>query len=89
VFDQLDREQGGVGDWDDLVIVTVHDQHQNVDGLELISEVGCRERLDAVEVRLDTAHPALAPAVSYRTSDTLAPSRLKAWKGPEATSRKN
>ena len=73
VLQQLGRQRPGVGVGHDLIVVAVHHQHRHVDLLEVLGEVGLRERLDAVVMRLGAAHHALAPPV---LDDALArPSR--------------
>src|SRR4029450_10329549 len=60
-LDQLGREQRGVGDRNDLVVVAVHDQRRDVDALEVIGEVGLAECLDAVVGGLYATHNPLPP----------------------------
>ena len=55
VPEQLRRERRGICDRDDLVVVAVHDKCRHVDDLQVLGEVGLRERLDAVIVGLGTA----------------------------------
>jgi hypothetical protein len=60
---QLGRQRRGVGDRHDLVVVAVQHERGHVDLLQVLGEVGLRERLDAVVVRLDGARHALHPPV--------------------------
>src|SRR6267142_2809574 len=46
-----------------LVVVAVQDEHGDVDRLQVLGEVGLREGLDAVVLRLRAAHHSLAPPV--------------------------
>src|SRR5262245_22528436 len=61
--EQLDREQCRVGDRHDLVVVAMHHERRYVDDLQILGEVGLRERLDPVVVRLCAPHHALAPPI--------------------------
>ena len=63
LLQELHRQQRGVGDRHDLVVVTVHDERGDVDHLQVLGEVGLREGLDAVVMRLRTAHHPLAPPI--------------------------
>src|SRR5690606_24775028 len=64
---KLGREQGGVPDRHDLIVVTVHNQRRHLGRFQVLGEVRLGESLDAVVVRLDAAHHALAPPVLYRS----------------------
>jgi hypothetical protein len=46
VLPQLDREQRGIGDRHDPVVLVVHDQHRHADGPEILGEIGLGESLD-------------------------------------------
>lgn len=63
VLDEASRFTGGVVDGDDLVVLTVQEECRNVDLLEVLGEVGLRERLDALvgvlEADLHTPQPEL------------------------------
>ena len=48
VLDDLRGEQRRVGDRHDLVVVAVEDQGRNVEPLQILGQIGLRERLDAV-----------------------------------------
>jgi hypothetical protein len=48
---------------DDLIIVAVHHERGHRDLLEVRSEIGLRERHDAVVVRFSASHHALAPPI--------------------------
>ena len=52
VLQQLGRQWRGVDVGNDLIVVTVHHQDGHRDLLEVVGEVGLRERLDSVVVRL-------------------------------------
>src|SRR3954465_498835 len=52
LLQQLQRKRRGIRVGDDLVVVAVHDQHWDVDLLQVLGEVGLGERLDAIVVRL-------------------------------------
>ena len=54
VLEQLDRQFGRVCDRDDLVVVAVHHQGGDLDGLEVFGEVGFRERLDPLVATAET-----------------------------------
>ena len=45
---QFDREQRGIRNRDDLIVIAVHDEHGNVYPLQIIREVGLRPDLAAV-----------------------------------------
>src|SRR2546426_190201 len=51
LLQELDRQARAVVDRDDLIVLAVHDQRGDVDRLQIVGEVGLRERLDAVVVR--------------------------------------
>src|SRR5215212_10354260 len=59
VPNELGRKQRRVRDWDNLVIVSMHDQHRHVDLREVLAEVGFGKGLDAVVLGLDAAHHGL------------------------------
>src|SRR5216684_5436355 len=48
-------------DGNDLVVITMENQCRNINLLEIVTEVGLRERLDAVIVSFDSAHHSLQP----------------------------
>ena len=60
---ELGRQRARVGVGDDLVVLSVLDQHRHRDLLEVLGEVGLGEGNDAVVVRLGPAHHPLAPPV--------------------------
>src|SRR5215831_7921867 len=63
VLEELVRKQRSVLVRNDLVIVPLHDERRYVDALQILSEVGFGERLDAVIVGFRPAHHALPPPV--------------------------
>src|ERR1700720_787534 len=67
VLNQLGREECGVGDWHNLIVITVQDEHWDVDRLQVFREVGFGKRLDAIIVWLCAAYHALAPPVVDHT----------------------
>ncbi len=54
VLDDLRRQQGGVADRHDLIIVAVDNQGRNVEHLEVFGQVRLGESLDAVECAFET-----------------------------------
>src|SRR5262245_1783235 len=52
-----------VGDRHDLVVVAVHHERRHADALEILGEVGLREGLDSVVVRLGAARHGLPPPI--------------------------
>src|SRR5215510_16010081 len=61
VLQQLHRQQCGVGDRHELVVVAVHHQRRDGDGFQVFGEARLGEGLDAVVVCLRAPHHALAP----------------------------
>src|SRR4029079_1470266 len=71
VLEQLDPDQGGISDRNDLVVIAMQQKHRHIDRLQVFGEVGLRKGLDAVVVSLDpTLHP-LAPPVPDNALDRL------------------
>ena len=69
----------GIGN--DLVVITVHHQDGDRDLLEIVGEVGLREGLDAVVVRLGAAHHGLPPPVLDDTGDRFHARPVEAIEG--------
>ena len=63
VLEQLRRQGRGVGDGHDLIIVAMQDEGRHRDAHQVLGEIGLREGLDAIVMRLGAAHHALAPPV--------------------------
>src|SRR5260221_14004472 len=82
VLDELRRQQRRVGDWHDLIIVTVHDQHRHADRFEILREIRFRKGLDAVVVRLGAAHHSLAPPIVDHALRYLGARAVEAKKRP-------
>src|SRR5688500_4347071 len=59
--DQLDRGAGGRIDRNDLVVIAVDDQRRHVEALEILGEVGGRERRDGIVGVLVAAEYTLHP----------------------------
>ena len=74
---QLGRQQGRVGDRDDLVVVAVDDQRRHVDPLQVLGEVGLGERLDAVVGALSAAS---CPAARTSRGRLARPWRPAGWR---------
>lgn len=64
ILQQLRRQWPRIRIRHDLVVVTVDYEHRHVDRLQIFSEVGFRERLDALVGSLGAAHHALSPPVA-------------------------
>jgi hypothetical protein len=63
VLEEFGREWAGGLIGHDLVVFAMHDQDWHRDLLQILGEVGLRERDDPVVMRLGTAHHALPPPV--------------------------
>src|SRR5262249_50853000 len=63
LLEKLCGKRRRISDGDDLIVVAVHDQRRHVDDLQVFGEVGLREGLDAVVLRLGATHHCLAPPV--------------------------
>src|SRR5215470_6713879 len=70
-LDELRGKRPRIGERYDLVIVAVQDKRGDLDRLQVLGEVGLRECLDAVVVRLRTSHHSLAPPVVDQTLRNL------------------
>src|SRR6516164_6209509 len=81
VLEEFDRQQGSVLVGNDLVVVAVHYERGYVDALQILSEVGFREHLDAVVMRLRPAHHALAPPIRNDTFQRFCTRSVKAVEG--------
>src|SRR5229473_756128 len=74
IFHELRGQRRRIRDGNDLVVITMENQCRNINLLEIVTEVGLRERLDAVIVSFDSAHHSLQPKM------LLNPFRnLRAW----------
>src|SRR5438132_12916882 len=61
ILEDLRRHQTRSTDRNNLIVVSMHDQHRNVDLLQVLREVGLRKGLDAVVMRLYTSEHSLQP----------------------------
>jgi hypothetical protein len=80
---ELDRKRRRIGVRHDLIIVAMHDERRHVNLLQVLSEVGLREGLDAIVVRLGTSHHSLTPPV---VDDTLTYLRARTVEAVEGAS---
>lgn len=81
VLDELRGAQRRVCDRYDLIVVAVHDQYGDCDGLQVLGEVRFRERFDALVVRVRGAHHALAPPVVDQALRDLCARAVEAVEG--------
>src|SRR6266478_7700445 len=61
IFHELRGKRRRIRDGNYLVVITMENQCRNINLLEIVTEIGLRERLDAVIVSLDSAHHSLQP----------------------------
>ena len=74
VLQQLRRQQRGVGDRHDLVVIAVHHERRDPDDLQILGEVGLREGLNAVVLSLGaTSHCLSYPILDHGLR------HLRAW----------
>src|SRR5260370_1675699 len=60
-FHELRGQKRRSSDGNDLVVITMENQCRNINLLEIVTEVGLRERFDAVIVSFDSAGHSLQP----------------------------
>src|SRR5439155_24342314 len=63
VLQKLRRQRGRVGDGYNLIVTAMQNERGHGDALQILGEVGFRERLDAVVMCLRASRHALAPPV--------------------------
>jgi hypothetical protein len=67
MLQELDRLCPARREWANLIVLAMHDEHGNINGLEIIEEICLRQNPDAFILSLDAPHHALSPPISANT----------------------